>query len=415
MPLAPSSDKFGGLSEDAIEMNKWEDDHLLGEFSFSPADIRPCPPADERNLWVIRPLDDKYAAGIVQLTHDLGTIPASNIMLVVDTPELFTDDQVGPLSSRIPQTKDMKSFIIEKKPMPFSGGHTSEALKKQFEAHPLNKLWAVIPHVKVIAADLSDSDHVDMLRRLGRRVNLATENAKKMDYIHIIRDVHKTLMATPEFREFVANEGDFFEVKDAFVLGVVKDYVKDEKSQPKKMSTFRDLVRMAKTYTDEWLLLDGIFDTMTANAKDGNVTTASFFYANVQSLPRSIRIQLIKDNADKHGGIPKSSELKAEAEAVKYKAHIHNYILDVYESQRKLLNDVQFTPCSNFEEVIAIVPALGNPAWIEALYNWSKQYYLQKNVPEVFGSQVTNFMTNMSTSPEAMARKVHLSEIYNVR
>lgn len=404
------------MDEDARALNEWEDIHTLGHFTFKPDQIHPCPESKmlpngqiEDPLWVTRPLDKQYAASIVQLAKTQGIVPKSNIMLVVHAPELFQSEPCGPLSNRIPPGANLFDWIVSKNPMPFSGGHTTLALKKQYKDFPMNKLWNSVPNIKVLAVNLDRYDHVSGLRKLGRRANIGTSLNKKMDTIHIIRDVHRTLLQEGHFRQFVEENGEIYPMKDEFIRRVMAEYnITKKEDQETKISSFRSLTRMSKTWGEEWDTLDAIFDCMVMKAKDaGGVTSGTTFYDHIWNLPRKIRIDLLDDNANEHMGIPRAAELKAAAEQVRSRAFIHNHIVEVYCVGQALLQDPKlFTNCFNFEDVIKVVPALGKSQWIDKLYQWAKANAGKKAIPERFGEEVTSFMIHMSSSEAAMKLKV---------
>ena len=396
-------------------MNQWEEAHSLGSYTFRPDEIMPCPSAKQMPdgtwsdpVWVTRPLDKQYAKSIVELATRQGIIPKSNIVLVVHAPDLFAPGKTGPLLQRLPSGYDVRTWIVSKGPMPFSGGHTTLALQKQFQAHPYNKLWNTVPHIMVLAVNLLNDEHVYWLRKLGRRANLGTGNAKKMDSIHIIRDVHRTLMQDEQFKDFIERDGEIYPLKDEFVKKVMAEYnITKPEEQTTKIGSFRALTRMSKTWGEEYDTLDSIFDCMESKAKDaGGVTSGTTFYEHIWNLPRSIRIELLDDNANTHGGIPRAAELKIAAEQVRSRAFIHNHIKDIYCVGQALLRDPQFVNCKNFEEIIQIVPALGKPEWIDKLYAWAKVNAGKKAIPDRFGEEVTSFMIHMSSTEEAIKLKV---------
>lgn len=411
---APSNDPEGGLDEAAKLMNRWEEKHTLGIFTFNPAEIHPCPAAETMPdgtivdpLWVNRAIDENYTRSVVKLSKEQGIIPKANIMLVVNAPGMWDGGSSGPVAQRVPKEVDVREYIVALGPMPFSGGHTTEALKKQCAAHPHNKLWNTIPNIKVLAANLDDPEHVSMLRKLGRRANIGTQMAKKMDHIHIIRDVHRTLMSTDQFKDFASEEGEIYPLTDAFVRDVMTQYgISKKEDQDTKIGSFRAMTRMSKTFGEEWDSLEAIYECMQSKAKDGVVMSGTTFYEHIWNLPRKIRIDLLDNAANMHNGVPKSAELKIEADLVRSKAYIHNHILEVYRTQQMILGDPMFKDCKNFTELIEVVPALGNPDWISKLYLWARTNAKKAMIPERFGDEVASFMIQMSKSLAAEKLKV---------
>ena len=259
--------------------------------------------------------------------------------------------------------------------------------------------------------NLQDKDDITMLLKMGFLQNQLDDFHKKTSLEDYLFKWHEILVTDKQF-DRCARTGADYRLSSDYVkhfASVSSLDIGDGLVKNKAMIAF--VSGMAKTYGLEW---EAIVTSIKAqkyvyaqlkNADPRQTGVNLWWYQNLTGISREHRITLIENELAINDGVINATRLKASAQAQRSSDKTSEAILKLY-NEKRLAVDENWEEAKTIVDVVAVVPGLGDPAFLKQWVLFAHQSLGAKDdFPPKFVSAVHNIMLTSSNSKKAFEIK----------
>lgn len=401
--LEPSSNPYAGMDPEAVQFNVMVEARTYKDVELLTTMVHPLPPGAKFGA---REKSEAWITALFDQAYKTGKVPEHNIKLCVNWPSLIPKEGY---KVKWPSGADGLAFrdgLIAKGLYPWSGNHTLQMMQKATTDHPSNILYRSFK-TDITVVNLQDKDDIAMLLRMGFLQNKLDDFHKKTSLEDYLFKWHEILVTDKQF-DRVAKTGADYRLSSDYVkhfANVSSLDIGDGLVKNKALITF--VSGMAKTYGAEW---DAIVESIQAqkaayahlkNADPRETGVNLWWYQNLTGISRQHRIALIDNELAINDGIINVTRLKASAQAQRSSDKTSEAILKLY-NEKRLAVDENWEEAKTIVDVVAVVPGLGDPAFLKQWVLYAHQSLGAKDdFPPKFVSAVHNIMLTSSNSKMA--------------